>query len=167
MNTSFDQAAESSQTREHPEGFVRAEGRARKAGYWLSGAGVAVVLSAFLPWVSIEGEDASHPQGGGVLLLLVIAGLLGYFGIRVLQGRLSKAVTIALWVISAVDIVLSFAIFGAASKLNNEGGGIVSVSPAVGFYVGIGGLLAGVVGTVLAQTVRRRHTVGQQSRQGN
>ena len=167
MDTSFEQAPETPQTRAHTPAFVRAEGRARKAGYWLSGAGVAVALSAFLPWVSIEGEDASHPQGGSVMLLLVIAGFLAYFGTRVLQGRLSKALTVALWVVSAVDVVLSLAIFSAASKLNNEGAGIVSVGPAVGFYVGIGGLLAGVVGTVLAQTVRRRHAVAQQTRQGH
>ena len=61
-------------------GFVRAEGRTRKAGYWICGAGIAVILSSFLPWVSIEGVEATHQSGGAVVMLLVIGGLLAYFG---------------------------------------------------------------------------------------
>jgi hypothetical protein len=137
-------------------GLVRAAGRTRKAGYWIGGGGVAVALSAFLPWVSIEGIDERHPAGGGVLLLLAIGGSLAYFGGRVLQNRVSKKVNIALWVLAGIDVLLSVALFAAESRTSAEGAGIISVAPAIGFYLGVGGLIASVVGTVLVQTVRRR-----------
>jgi hypothetical protein len=138
-------------------GFVRASGRTRKAGYWVGGGGVAVVLSAFLPWVSVDGIEDSHPAGGGVLLLLAIGGLFAYFGGRVLQNRMSKTVNVTLWVLAGVDVALSVGLFAAESRANTKGAGIISVAPATGFYVGLGGLIASVVGTVLVQTVRRRH----------
>jgi hypothetical protein len=168
MTTSFDQTPANSNTSERASSFVRTSGRTRKAGYWICGAGIAVILSAFLPWVSVEGMAASHPQGGSVAVLLVIGGLLAYFGTRVLSGRLSRALTVGLWVLSAVDVFISVANINAASKLQNEGAGIVSVTPAVGFYVGIGGLLASVIGTVLVQSLRRKHAVGgQPTRRGH
>jgi hypothetical protein len=137
-------------------GWVRAAGRTRKAGYCIGGGGVAVALSAFLPWVSIEGIGESHPAGGGVLLLLAIGGLLAYFGSRVLQNRVSKQLNIALWVLAGIDVLLTIALFAAESHATTDGGGIISVAPAVGFYIGLSGLIASVVGTVLVQTVRRR-----------
>jgi len=163
MNTPFDQTpASTPKTSERASNFVRATGRTRKAGYWVCGGGIAVVLSAFLPWVSYDGTDASHPTGSGVLLLLGIGGMLAYFGTRVLSDRLTKSVNVALWVVAAVDVLFSAGIFAAASHLNNQGDGIVSVSPAIGLYVGIGGLIAGVVGTVLAQTVRHKRAAATQ-----
>jgi hypothetical protein len=156
MTASFDQTpSETSQPVERVSNFVRATGRARKAGYWVCSAGIAVALSAFLPWVSVDGLYSTHPSGGGVLLLLVIGGLLAFFGSRVLRGRLSRAITVALWAISAIDVVLSLALFGNLSQLNNESAGLASIQPSTGFYVALGGLVASVVGTVLAQTVRR------------
>ena len=137
-------------------GFVRAEGRTRKAGYWICGAGIAVVLSSFLPWVSIEGVEATHQSGGAVVMLLVIGGLLAYFGARVLQGRVTRTINVALWVIAGVDVALSIGLFSAADKLQQEGGGIVSASPAIGFYLAVGGFIASVVGTILVTTVRRK-----------
>jgi hypothetical protein len=136
-------------------GFVRAEGRTRKAGYWICGAGIAVVLSSFLPWVSIEGVESTHQSGGAVVMLLVIGGLLAYFGARVLQGRVTTAVNVALWLIAGVDVALSIGLFSAADKLQQEGGGIISASPAIGFYLAVGGFIASVVGTILVTTVRR------------
>lgn len=137
-------------------GFVRAEGRTRKAGYWICGAGVAVVFSSFLPWVSIEGVETTHQSGGAVVMLLVIGGLLAYFGARVLQGRVTKVINVALWVIAAVDVVLSIGLFAAADQLQQESGGIVSASPTIGFYLAVGGFIASVVGTILVTTVRRK-----------
>ncbi len=137
-------------------GLVRASGRTRKAGYWICGGGSAVALSAFLPWVSIDDTDSSHLTGGGVVLLLAIGGLLAYFGGRVLQDRASRGVKIALWVLAGVDVLLSVGLFAGEARVHREAAGIVSVSPALGFYVGIGGLIASVVGAVLVQTVHRR-----------
>jgi hypothetical protein len=135
---------------------VRASGRTRKAGYWILGGGSAVALSAFLPWVSVDNTDTSHPAGGGVLLLMAIGGLLAYFGGRILQDRASRNVNIALWVLAGVDVLLTVGLFAAEARVHRQAAGIVSVSPAIGFYVGVGGLIASVVGTVLMQTVRRR-----------
>jgi hypothetical protein len=163
MSTPYEQTSVTPSTNsEQKTGFVRAAGRSRKAGFWVFGAGLAVALSAFLPWVSVGGLYSTHPSGGGELLLLVIGGLLAFFGSRILQGRLSKAITIALWTISGIDVVLSLALFANLSHLNNEGAGLVSVQPSTGFYVGLGGLVASVIGTVLAQTVRRtKASVGE------
>ena len=157
MDKSFDRAQVATpKTSERLSGAVRATGRTRKAGYWICGAGVAIILAAFLPWVSFDGMDASHPAGGSVLLLLVIGGLLAYFGSRVFQDRLTKAINVTLWVIAGVDVVLSLAVFSQLAQLNREGDGFVSVQPAIGFYLGVAGLIASVVGTVLVQTVRRK-----------
>jgi hypothetical protein len=134
-------------------GLVRASGRTRNAGYWISGGGLAVLLSAFLPWASMDGIVASHPTGGGVLMLLAIGGLFAYLGGRILQDRLSRNVNIALWVLSGVDIILTLALFATMSRVDSQGSG---VTPAIGFYVGIGGLVASVAGTVMARTVLRR-----------
>ena len=67
--------------------FVQVAGRTRKAGYWLLGGGMAVVLSSFLPWASVDGVSNSHPTGAGLLVLLLIGGGYSYFATRVLQGR--------------------------------------------------------------------------------
>ena len=96
-----------------------------------------------------------NASGGGVLMLLVIGGLLAFFGARIPQGRLSKAITITF----VGDLVrrrsTELRLFASLSQLNNEGAGVVSVQPSVGLFVGLGGLVASVVGTVLAQTTRR------------
>jgi uncharacterized membrane protein len=135
-------------------GFVRATGRTRKAGYWLFGGGIATILSAFFPWVSLDGMESTRPSGGGVVVLLAIGGLLAYFGSRVLQDRITKRASIALWILAAIDIVLCIALFAAASDVNKQVGG--GIQPSSGFLIGIAGLIAGVVGTVLVHTVRRR-----------
>ena len=158
MSNSFDQTpVTTSKAPEQASNFVRATGRTRKAGYWICGAGVAVLLSAFLPWVSMDGMDASHPTGSAVLMLLAIGGLLTYFGSRILQDRLTKAINVTLWVIAGVDILLCVGVFAAAGQMNSEGGGYVSVQPAIGFYLGVAGFIAGVLGTVLVQNVRRKN----------
>src|ERR1700677_2512842 len=83
--------------------FVRATGRSRKAGYWIFGGGIATALSAFFPWVSLDGMDSTHPSGGGAIMLLAVGGLLAYFGSRVLQDRITKRASITLWILAAID----------------------------------------------------------------
>jgi len=134
--------------------FVCAEGRTRKAGYSLFGGGIATVLSALFPWVSLDGVDATRPSGGGVVVLLAIGGLLAYFGSRVLQDRITKRASITLWILAAIDVVWVIALFAAVANVNKQVGG--GVQPAAGFLIGIAGLIAGVVGTVLVHTVRRK-----------
>ena len=51
---------------------------------------------------------------------------------------------------------MSIGLFSAADKLQQEGGGIISASPAIGFYLAVGGFIASVVGTILVTTVRRK-----------
>lgn len=141
-------------------GFVQAAGRTRKAGCWLLGGGVAVMLSAFMPWVSIDGVVSSHPSGTGLFLLLVIGAAYAYFGSRVLQNRVGPQTNVALWVVSGIDVLLSVGILVGAGQANREIPGLVSVSPSLGFFVGLAGLAAGVAGTAMLQLVRGR-------RQGN
>jgi hypothetical protein len=128
--------------REHGATFDRAGRRTSRPSYWLCGAGIGVIWSAFLPSVSVGGLYTSHPAGGGVLLLLVVGGLLVFFGTRVLRGHLSKTLNITLWVTSGVDILVGLALFSSLSSLNNQGASLVSLKPSIGFYVGIGGFAA-------------------------
>jgi len=134
--------------------FVRAEGRTRKAGYWLFGGGIATALSAFFPWVSLDGVDSTRPSGGGVVVMLAIGGLLAYFGSRVLQDRITKRASITLWILAAIDVVWVIGLFAAFGNVNKQVGG--GVQPSSGFFIGIAGLIAGVLGTVLVHTVRRQ-----------
>ncbi len=143
--------------------FVQAAGRTRKAGYWLAGGGVAVILSSFMPWVSVDGVDDTHPTGGGLLLLLVIGGLYSYFATRVLQGRFPRRINVILWVLAGIDVLISLGILAGVERASSEGSGLWSVSPSLGFFVGLGGLAAGVVGTAMLQTARGRRTGGSSS----
>ena len=134
--------------------FVRATGRTRKAGYWIFGGGIGTALSAFFPWVSVDGMDSTHPSGGGAVILLALGGLLAYFGSRVLQGRITKRASITLWILAAIDVVLVVVLFAALGSVNQQVGG--GVEPSSGFLIGLVGLIAGVIGTVLVHTVRRQ-----------
>lgn len=133
--------------------FVRATGRTRKAGYWVFGGGIATALSAFFPWVSLDGMDSTHPSGAGAVLLLALGGLLAYFGSRVLQNRVTKRASVTLWILAAIDVVMVIGLFAAFGNVNKQVGG--GVQPSSGFLIGITGLIAGVAGTVLVHTVRR------------
>jgi hypothetical protein len=134
---------------------IRATGRTRKAGYYLFGGGIATALSAFFPWVSLDGMDSTRPSGSGVVVLLAIGGLLAYFGSRVHQDRITKRASITLWFLAALDVLWSIALFAAVANVNKQVGG--GVQPSTGFLIGIAGLIAGVVGTVLVHTVRRKN----------
>jgi hypothetical protein len=134
--------------------FVRADGRTRKAGYWLFGGGMATAVSAFFPWVSLDGVDGTRPSGGGVVVMLAIGGLLAYFGSRVLQDRITKRASRTLWILAAIDIVWVIGLFAAFDNVNKQVGG--GVQPSSGFLIGIAGLIAGVVGTMLVHTVSRK-----------
>ena len=134
--------------------FIRATGRTRKAGYWIFGGGIATALSAFFPWVSLDGMDGTHPSGGGAVLLLALGGLLAYFGSRVLQDRVTKRASITLWILAAIDVLLVIGLFAAFGNVNKQVGG--GAQPSSGFLIGIAGLIAGVLGTVLVHTVRRQ-----------
>jgi hypothetical protein len=90
-----------------------------------------------------------------VVVLLAIGGLFAYFGSRVLQDRTTKRARITLWVLAAVDVVWTIALFAAVGHVNNQVGG--GVQPSTGFLIGVAGLIAGVVGTALVQTVSRKN----------
>ena len=50
------------------------------------------------------------------------------------------------------DVILTIALFATMSHVASQGSG---VTPAIGFYIGMDGLVASVAGTVMAQTVLR------------
>jgi len=163
MNKAFDETPVTTpKSSEQVSNFVRATGRTRKAGYWLCGSGAAALLSAFLPWGSDGSGDTLHPTGGGVPLVLAIGGLFAYFGIRILQDHPTKKLNVALWVIAGLNALVCLGFMASAGQANNEGGGYISVQPTIGFYLGVAGFIAGVVGTVLMQTVRRKNAATTQ-----
>lgn len=137
-------------------GSARLSAPTRKAGFWLVGAGGAVGLSSLFPWVSIDGMGSVSQSGGAVVMLLVIGGLLGFLGSRVLRGTATVTVLVGLWLVAAIDVALTLGLFSAAGKLSRASGPLVSAAPAIGFYLAIGGFIAGVMGTVLTQIARLR-----------
>jgi len=164
MSNSFDQTpVTTSKTPERVSNFVSATGRSRKAGYWLCGAGAAALFSALLPWGSDRSGDSLHPTGGGVLLVLAIGGLLAYFGSRILRDRPTKKLTTTLWIIAGLNAVVCVGFLASAGQANSEGGGSLSVQPTIGFYLGVAGFVAAVIGTVLMQTARRKNAATAQS----
>jgi len=164
MNKAFDQTPVTTpKSSEQQSNFIQATGRTRKAGYWLCGSGAAALLSAFLPWGSDGSGDSLHPTGGGVPLVLAVGGLLAYFGTQVLRNHLTKKINVTLWVIAGVNALVCLGFMASAGQANSEGGGYISVQPTIGFYLGVAGFIAGVVGTVLMQTVRRKNAATAQS----
>lgn len=142
MNTPFDQTPVMASTSSGKTGLIRATGPTRKAGYVICLSGICLTVSAFLPWSSV---GTVHLSGGGVVMLLVIGGLLALLGGRILQDRLSMVVN----ELATIDIFLAVSLFRAGDQLNN-------VQPAIGFYLGLAGLMGSVVGNVLVQTIRRK-----------
>lgn len=158
MNKAMNETqASTPKSTEQVSNFVRATGRTRKAGYWLTGSGAAALLSAFLPWGSDGSGDTLHPTGAGVPLVLAIGGLLAYFGIRVLQDRPVKKLNRVLWVIAGVNAIVCIGFLASAGQASSEAGGYVSIQPTIGFYLGVAGLVATVVGAVLVRTIRGKN----------
>lgn len=133
--------------------FVVATGRARTAGWLVLGGGAALLLSAFLPWVSFLGIVGVHLPAAYFLAVGAVGALLAYFGIRALKDRVSHAIMKTLWVLAAIAAIVAVGVFVEGQNLASQSYG--TVSPASGFYVGLLGLVATVAGTILLQTTRR------------
>src|SRR5262249_33581848 len=125
-----------------PSNLIVATGRARTAGYLIGGGGLAVALSAFLPWVSGLGLASVHLSGGAVVLVLAAGVLLAYFGARVLKDRATRILMIALWILAAVDSLMVVLLFLAQRNITDSSEGLAS--PGVGLYAAIAGLTATV-----------------------
>src|SRR5271163_1434015 len=72
---------------------VTAKGRLRAAGFVIGASGVALMLSAFLPWVSGSGlvsGSSGGLTGGGVVLILIMGAALSFLAVRVLQDKTNK-----------------------------------------------------------------------------
>jgi hypothetical protein len=147
-----------------PARKITATGRRRTAGWLISGGGLAVLVSAFLPWVAIVGFVSA---GIGVYAVPVVAlgGGLAYLGSRILLERTSPATTIALWVLAGLDLLIVIALFAGLRQLHKGTAGLVQ--PAVGFYAALLGLLGTLAGTILLQTTVRRQIVRSQTRQAD
>jgi hypothetical protein len=130
--------------------FIRASGRIKTAGMWIALGGLAIVLSAFLPWVSAIGIITVSLTGGGVVYVFVLGGILIFIGVRILNDLARQWMRVVLWLLAAWDTLSVIGIF--ASLNNNNVGG--AVQPAVGLFVAAGGIVATIVGTILLQTVR-------------
>ena len=65
-----------------------------------------------------------------------------------------------LWILAGIDVLISCGILAGFEQASREASGISSVSPSLGFFIGLGGLAAGVVGTATLQTARARRSGG-------
>jgi hypothetical protein len=133
--------------------FVIVTGRARTAGWLVVGGGAALLLSAFLPWVSFLGIVGGHLPAGYFFAFGVVGCVLAYFGVRALKDRVTRAIMTTLWVLAALAALVAIGVFAEGQNLARQSYG--TVSPASGFYVGLLGLVATVLGTILLQTTRR------------
>jgi len=145
---------------EHPAGRgevhapvrrVVAIGRRKTAGWLVCGGGLGVALSAFLPWFTVIGLVNAGLGGAGILVAALGAGL-AFLGARILMERTSRKTTIILWVLAALDLLIVIGLFSSKRSLDGTGG---LVTPAMGFYLALLGLIATVAGTVVMQTTVR------------
>lgn len=110
-------------------------------------------MSAFLPWVSFLGIVGGHLPAGYFFVFGAVGCVLAYFGVRALQGRVTRAIMTTLWVLAALAALVAMGVFAEGQNLARQSFG--TVSPASGFYVGLVGLVATVAGIILLQTTRR------------
>jgi len=143
---------------------VPAVGRLKAAGITIGGGGLSLVLSAFLPWVTSLGIASARPAGGGVVVILVLGGTLGFLATRVLMDKATKAVRVLLWVLAAIDALVVLGFFTALKVAQGVGGVFQAadiVRPAFGFYLALIALLASIVGTIVMQTAHSAPTTAQ------
>ena len=133
-------------------------GRARTAGWLLLGGGVAIVLSAILPWYTVLGIVSGQAPTGYFLTVGAVGGLIAYFGIRALRDRVTRAIMIVLWVLAPIATYFAVALFIVGGQASNKSYGTVTLGS--GFYAGLIGLVATVAGTIVLQTTRRSPSKG-------
>lgn len=139
----------------------------RKAGFALGAGGVALVVSAFLPWISALDVAQARPSAGGVLLLLAVGAGTVLLGSKVLRNRSNKAIRATLWSLSAIETLIVLVFFEALHAANNASiGGVVSVGsvvrPAIGIYMAAFAVVTTIAGTILLQAAK---PVGATARQ--
>jgi len=141
-------------------GRVVAKGRRKTAGWLVCGGGLAVLLSAFLPWVTVVGFVSSG-IGASSIVIAGLGGGLAYLASRVLLERTSRATTVLLWILAGLDVVIVLSLFAG---LSNMGGADGLVQPAVGFYTALLGFIATLVGTIMLQVTPRPKSSDGQTR---
>ena len=135
--------------------LIRVSGRAKKAGMCVALGGLAIVLSAFIPWVSASADVIllhPTPTGGGQADIVIFGLLYAVFGARILMGSARRGSQVVLWVLGVVGGISVAAIFSALNDNTNFTGG--TVQPAAGLFAAVVGVAAAVVGTLMFQTVR-------------
>jgi hypothetical membrane protein len=88
--------------------------------------GGGVLLSAFLPWVSLLGFEA-HPTGGFVVFLLILGGLMAFAGYYARKNRLRIWQMVLTWLLAAWTGLCVVGVFKALSDKRNA-----LVQPAIG-----------------------------------
>ncbi len=137
---------------QRPARRVVALGRRKTAGWLVCGGGLAVILSAFLPWVTVAGV-VNVGIGAFALVIAALGGALAYLGGRILVERTSRKTTIFLWALAGLDLLIVIGLFASQSNINSSTGGWVQ--PGTGFYMALLGLIATLVGTIMVQTTLR------------
>jgi hypothetical protein len=130
-----------------PPSRIVASGRRKTAGWLVCGGGLAVVVSAFLPWATVVGL-ISVGLGAYAIIVLALGGGLAFLGGRILVERTSRGTTIALWVLAGLALIAVIALFVGQSKINGSEG---LVQPGLGFYLALVGFSATLIGTILIQ----------------
>jgi hypothetical protein len=117
--------------------------------------GAAVVLSAFIPWVSASDNVIllhPTPTGGAQADIAIFGAALVFVGVRILMDSARRWSQVVLWLLSVLGGISVAGIFSSLNDNSNFRGG--TVQPAGGLFLAVGGVIAAVVGTLLFQTVR-------------
>ena len=121
----------------------------------IGGAAVAA-LGGFVPWLHASGlgrtDDGSKPSGGGGIMVLLLAlVLVGTVLWPSVSETLSKARCIGVTVVAGLLTLIGLLSYQHLSDLKDRASGSgVSIGPGTGMYLFFIGLIAVIVGTVLA-----------------
>lgn len=135
-------------------------GRLRMAGFTIGGGGLALVLSAFLPWVTALGVIDARPPGPGIVVILALGGTLMFLAARVLQDKATTVIRILLRLLAGLDTLVVIGFFAVVKAASRGVGGFLQatgiVRPAIGFYLALIGLGSSIAGTILMQIAKQQ-----------
>jgi hypothetical protein len=107
-----------------------------------------------LPWFTVLGIGTAQLPVGFFVVFGGAGALVAYLGVRTLKGRLTRRVMAGLWVLAGLAAYVAIGLFVGAEDIQQSGVGVAT--PAFGYYLAVGALLATVTGTVVLQASRRR-----------
>lgn len=135
----------------------RGGARLRSAGFAIGGGALAIIISAFLPWLS--GVASANLPAPATIIVLALGAALGLLGVRVILAKATTLARFFLWLLAVLDLIVVVAFFFVVKESSTGVGAMLQATgvarPGTGFYLALIGLIATIVGTVMMQTVNQ------------